>query len=77
MVDLMTWAIGKPPLRAFGSGGVNLFKDVPPGRATMDNYVVVYESANRERFPWLMVTVSLSESGKSKPLLAAAILLTQ
>ncbi|MCU0248185.1 MAG: Gfo/Idh/MocA family oxidoreductase, partial [Bryobacter sp.] len=32
IIDLMVWAIGKPPLRAFGSGGVNLFKDVPPGR---------------------------------------------
>lgn len=43
IIDLMVWAIGKPPLRAFGSGGVNLFKDEPPGRTTMDNYTVVYE----------------------------------
>lgn len=43
ILDLFVWAIGKPPLRAFGSGGINLFKDVPPGRTTMDNYTVIYE----------------------------------
>lgn len=43
ILDLFTWAIGKPPLRAFGSGGINLYKNVPPGRTTMDNYSVIYE----------------------------------
>ena len=43
ILDLFTWAIGKPPLRAFGSGGINLFHDIPPGRTTMDNYSVIYE----------------------------------
>ncbi|HWQ54271.1 MAG TPA: Gfo/Idh/MocA family oxidoreductase [Bryobacteraceae bacterium] len=43
ILDLMVWAVGKPPLRAYGSGGINLFKDVPPGRTTMDNYSVIYE----------------------------------
>jgi myo-inositol 2-dehydrogenase / D-chiro-inositol 1-dehydrogenase len=26
-----------------GSGGINLYKDIPPGRTTMDNYSVIYE----------------------------------
>jgi predicted dehydrogenase len=43
ILDLMTWAAGKPPLRCFGTGGINLFKDVPPGRSVMDNYALVYE----------------------------------
>jgi predicted dehydrogenase len=43
ILDLMTWAAGKPPLRAYGSGGINLYKDVPPGRTTMDNYVLMVE----------------------------------
>ncbi|MBI1897573.1 MAG: Gfo/Idh/MocA family oxidoreductase [Acidobacteria bacterium] len=43
ILDLMTWAAGKPPLRAFGSGGINLYKDIPPGRTTLDNYAVIYE----------------------------------
>ncbi|MDX2151368.1 MAG: Gfo/Idh/MocA family oxidoreductase [Bryobacteraceae bacterium] len=43
ILDLFTWAIGRPPLRAMGSGGINLYKDVPPGRTTMDNYSVIYE----------------------------------
>lgn len=43
ILDLMVWAAGTHPLRAFGSGGINLFKNEPPGRTTMDNYIVVYE----------------------------------
>src|SRR5205807_279903 len=43
ILDLFTWVAGKPPLRAFGSGGINLYHDVPPGRTTMDNYTVIYE----------------------------------
>lgn len=43
IIDLMVWAAGGHPLRAFGSGGVNLFKNEPPGRTTMDNYTVIYE----------------------------------
>ncbi len=43
ILDLLTWAAGKPPIRAFGSGGINLFRDQPPGRTTMDNYSVIYE----------------------------------
>jgi myo-inositol 2-dehydrogenase / D-chiro-inositol 1-dehydrogenase len=50
IIDLMVWAAGKPPLRAFGSGGINLFKDVPPGRTTMDNYAVIYEFPDDIRF---------------------------
>ncbi len=43
ILDLMTWAVGKHPLRAMGSGGINLYKNVPPGRTAMDNYSVIYE----------------------------------
>jgi myo-inositol 2-dehydrogenase/D-chiro-inositol 1-dehydrogenase len=43
IIDLMVWAAGSHPLRAYGSGGINLFKNDPPGRTTMDNYSVIYE----------------------------------
>jgi len=43
IIDLFVWTAGKHPLRAFGSGGINLFKNEPPGRTTMDNYAVIYE----------------------------------
>ena len=43
ILDLFTWAAGKHPLRAFGSGGINFFKNDPPGRTSMDNYAVIYE----------------------------------
>jgi myo-inositol 2-dehydrogenase / D-chiro-inositol 1-dehydrogenase len=49
ILDLFAWAVGKPPLRAFGSGGINLFHDVPPGRTTMDNYAVIYEYPDNVR----------------------------
>jgi predicted dehydrogenase len=50
IIDLMVWAAGSHPLRAFGTGGINLFKNVPPGRTTMDNYAVIYEFPNDVRF---------------------------
>ncbi len=43
ILDLFTWAVGSHPLRAMGSGGINLYKNIPPGRTTMDNYAVIYE----------------------------------
>ena len=50
IIDLMVWAAGSHPLRAYGTGGVNLYKDVPPGRTTMDNYTVIYEFPDDIRF---------------------------
>jgi myo-inositol 2-dehydrogenase/D-chiro-inositol 1-dehydrogenase len=50
IIDLMVWAAGSHPLRAFGTGGINLYKDDPPGRTTMDNYAVIYEFPNDIRF---------------------------
>ena len=46
ILDLMRWAAGGHPIRAFGSGGINLYKDVPPGRTVMDHYCVIYEFPN-------------------------------
>jgi myo-inositol 2-dehydrogenase/D-chiro-inositol 1-dehydrogenase len=43
ILDLFVWTMGQHPLRAYGSGGINLFKDQPPGRTTMDNYTLIYE----------------------------------
>ena len=43
ILDLFTWAIGTHPLRAYGSGGTNLFVNDPPGRTVMDNYYVIFE----------------------------------
>jgi len=50
IIDLMVWAAGSHPLRAFGTGGINLYKDEPPGRTTMDNYAVIYEFPGDVRF---------------------------
>lgn len=50
IIDLMVWAAGAHPLRAYGTGGVNLYKNVPPGRTTMDNYTVIYEFPDDIRF---------------------------
>lgn len=50
IIDLMVWAAGSHPLRAYGTGGINLFKNEPPGRTTMDNYTVIYEFPDDLRF---------------------------
>ena len=42
-MDMMNWAVQTHPLRAIGSGGINVYHDEPPGRTTYDNYVVIYE----------------------------------
>ncbi len=49
IIDLMVWAIGAPPLRAMGSGGINLYKNVPQGRTIMDNWSVIWEFPNDVR----------------------------
>ncbi|MEZ5394298.1 MAG: Gfo/Idh/MocA family oxidoreductase [Bryobacterales bacterium] len=43
ILDLMNWATKTHPLRAMGSGGINVYKNVPPGRTIYDNYAVIYE----------------------------------
>lgn len=50
IIDLMVWAAGSPPARCFGSGGINVYLNDPPGRTTMDNYSVIYEWTNGLRF---------------------------
>ena len=43
IMDIMNWAMKTHPLRAIGSGGINVYHNEPPGRTTYDNYVVIYE----------------------------------
>ncbi|MBM3775710.1 MAG: Gfo/Idh/MocA family oxidoreductase [Acidobacteria bacterium] len=50
IIDLMVWAAGHHPLRAYGSGGINLYENEPPGRTTMDHYAVIYEFPGELRF---------------------------
>jgi predicted dehydrogenase len=46
ILDLFRWAIGGHPISAYGVGGINLFKNEPPGRTSMDGYSVIYEYPN-------------------------------
>jgi predicted dehydrogenase len=50
ILDIYNWVMKTHPLRAYGSGGINLYQDQPPGRTTMDNYVVLFEYPNDVRF---------------------------
>ncbi len=43
ILDLFRWAIGKPPVCCYGSGGTTLFVNDPPGRTVMDHYSLIYE----------------------------------
>jgi myo-inositol 2-dehydrogenase/D-chiro-inositol 1-dehydrogenase len=76
IIDLMVWAAGSHPLRAYGTGGINLFVNEPPGRTTMDNYTVIYEFANDVRLTdagqdstYLSLAAYIDNArGKKKPL---------
>jgi predicted dehydrogenase len=46
ILDLFVWTIDKNPIRAFGSGGIDLFKNRPAGRTVMDNYSAIWEFPN-------------------------------
>ena len=50
IIDIMVWAAGGPPARAMGSGGINLYKDDPAGRTSMDNWSAIWEWADGKRF---------------------------
>ncbi|MBI3697136.1 MAG: hypothetical protein HY238_20165, partial [Acidobacteria bacterium] len=50
IIDIYNWVMQTHPLRAYGSGGINLYKDQPAGRTTMDNYTVIYEFPGNVRF---------------------------
>lgn len=43
ILDLFRWAVGKPPVRCYGDGGISLFVNEPPGRTVMDHYSLIYE----------------------------------
>lgn len=43
IIDIMNWAAGSHPLRAMGSGGINVYEGTPAGRTTWDNYVCIFE----------------------------------
>ncbi|HPT27636.1 MAG TPA: Gfo/Idh/MocA family oxidoreductase [Bryobacteraceae bacterium] len=43
ILDLFRWAVGAPPLRCYGSGGIKLFVNEPPGRTVMDHYSLILE----------------------------------
>ena len=43
IIDLMNWAMKTHPIRAMGSGGINVYKGVPEGRTIYDNYAVIYD----------------------------------
>jgi predicted dehydrogenase len=50
IIDIYNWVMKTHPVRAYGSGGINLFVNEPPGRTTMDNYTVIFEYPNDVRF---------------------------
>ncbi|MEZ5363391.1 MAG: Gfo/Idh/MocA family oxidoreductase [Bryobacterales bacterium] len=57
ILDLMNWATKTHPLRAMGSGGINVYKNVPPGRTIYDNYAVIYEYPNDVRLTFTHIYI--------------------
>ncbi len=50
IIDLYNWTMQTHPVRAYGSGGINLFQNQPPGRTSMDHYAIIYEYPGDVRF---------------------------
>ena len=57
IMDIMNWAMKTHPVRAIGSGGINVYHDEPPGRTTYDNYVVIYEYPGNVRLTFTHIFV--------------------
>jgi predicted dehydrogenase len=55
ILDLMVWAAGGPPAQAYGSGGINLLKDDPPGRSILDHYSVLYDWSDGKKLNFSQV----------------------
>lgn len=45
-LDACNWVIGQHPTRAAGFGGINLYKNDPPGRNIMDHSSITFDYAN-------------------------------
>lgn len=45
-LDVCNWVIGQHPTRAAGFGGINLYKNEPPGRDIMDHSSITFDYAN-------------------------------
>jgi predicted dehydrogenase len=55
ILDLMVWAAGGPPATAYGSGGINLLRDDPPGRNIFDHYSVLYDWSDGKKLNFSQV----------------------
>jgi myo-inositol 2-dehydrogenase / D-chiro-inositol 1-dehydrogenase len=45
-LDVCNWVIGQHPARAAGFGGINLYKNDPPGRDIMDHCSITFDYPN-------------------------------
>jgi predicted dehydrogenase len=57
IIDLMNWAMKTHPVRAMGSGGINVYENTPPGRTIYDNYAVIFEYPRGERLTFTHIYI--------------------
>jgi predicted dehydrogenase len=57
ILDIMNWAMDGHPVKAYGSGGINVYRDEPSGRSTYDHYIVIYEYPNDIRLSFSHIFV--------------------
>ena len=57
ILDIMNWLADGHPVKAYGSGGINAYRDTPPGRTTYDHYAVIYEYPNDIRLSFSHIFV--------------------
>jgi len=46
IIDIMNWAVDGHPVKAYGAGGINVYRNEPRGRTTYDHYTCIYEYPN-------------------------------
>ena len=66
-LDACNWAIGSRPERAAGFGGIQLYKNDPPGRTIFDCGVLSYDYANGVKMSFTRECLSSKADAEWKP----------
>ena len=66
IIDLMNWAMDGHPVKAYGAGGINVYRDEPAGRTTYDNYICIYEYPNDVRLAFSHIFINPRGFGGSR-----------
>ena len=66
ILDLMNWAMDGHPVKAYGAGGINVYRNEPQGRTTYDNYICIYEYPGDVRLAFSHIFINPRGFGGSR-----------